>query len=63
MNDLSKQLVFTTDTCIACNKCISVCPTLTVNHAVTDASTGKDAIHIHGKYCIACGACFDACKH
>lgn len=63
MNDLSKQLVFTTDTCITCNKCISVCPALTVNHAVTDASTGKDAIHIHGKYCIACGACFDACKH
>ncbi len=63
MNNLLKQLVYSTDACIACNKCISVCPTLTVNHAVTDKVTGKAAIHIHGKYCISCGACFDTCKH
>ena len=30
---------------------------------MTDATTEKDAIHIHGKYCIACEACFDACQH
>lgn len=62
MNTNTTQLVFTSDTCIACNKCISVCPSLIVNHAVTDEN-GKDAIFVHGKYCIACGACFDACKH
>ena len=55
-------LVYTNDKCIGCNKCISVCPVPTANHA-TEISGGKSQIYVDGNACIACGACFDACKH
>ncbi|MCM1262145.1 MAG: methyl-accepting chemotaxis protein [Butyrivibrio sp.] len=55
------SLVYTNEKCIGCNKCISVCPVLTVNYAVEE--NGKNRIAVDGKQCIACGACFDACEH
>lgn len=55
------QLVYTNDACISCNKCISTCPILTVNHATE--KDGQSIINVHSKYCINCGACFNACKH
>lgn len=61
MNAQITQLVYTSENCIACNKCIATCPILNVNHATYEHE--KPIIHVHGKYCIACGACFDACKH
>ena len=51
----------TNDECIGCNKCISVCPTITANHAVI--TDGKAKIVVDGDRCVACGACFDVCKH
>lgn len=54
-------LVFTNDKCIGCNKCISVCPVLTANYAVSE--NGQNKIVVDGKQCISCGACFDACEH
>ena len=55
------SLVFTNDNCVGCNKCISVCPVLTANHAVIE--NGENRIVVDGKQCVACGACFDACAH
>ncbi len=55
-------LVFTNDDCIGCNKCISACPVITANRAVT-AENGSQRIEVDGDKCIACGACFDACEH
>lgn len=55
-------LVYTNDKCVACNKCISTCPVMRANRAVT-LEDGTTRIEVDGKACIACGACFDACKH
>lgn len=54
-------LVYTNDNCVGCNKCISVCPVLTANHAVIE--NGENKIVVDGKQCVSCGACFDACAH
>ncbi|TCL60606.1 4Fe-4S dicluster protein [Kineothrix alysoides] len=60
-NNAGKSLVYTNENCIGCNKCISVCPVLTANHAVEE--DGKSKIVVDGNVCISCGACFDACEH
>lgn len=57
-----KGLVFTNDKCIGCNKCIAVCPVITVNRAVK-LEDGSQRIEVDGEKCVACGACFDACEH
>lgn len=60
-NQVMDALVYTNDNCVGCNKCISVCPVLSANHAVEE--NGKNKIVVDGKACISCGACFDACAH
>jgi Na+-translocating ferredoxin:NAD+ oxidoreductase RNF subunit RnfB len=55
------SLVHTNENCIGCNKCISACSCLGANyHSEKD---GKNRIDVDGDRCIACGACFDVCKH
>ncbi len=56
-----KGLVYTNENCIGCNKCISVCPVLTANHAVVEGDNTR--IEVNGERCIGCGACFDVCEH
>lgn len=58
----SNGLVYTNEKCVACNKCISVCPVQGANIADIDEN-GKATIKVNKDACIACGACFDACKH
>ena len=55
------SLIYTNDNCVGCNKCISVCPVLTANHAVLE--NGENKIQVDGRQCVSCGACFDACAH
>lgn len=55
-------LVYTNEKCVACNKCISTCPVTKANRAVM-LEDGTTRIEVDGAACIACGACFDACKH
>ena len=62
MSSVTKGLVYTNEKCVACNKCISVCPVAGANHAVFDEN-GNASIFVNGDACISCGACFDACKH
>lgn len=54
-------LVYTNGNCVGCNRCISVCPVLTANSVAEE--NGRQVIHVDGKKCIGCGACFDACRH
>lgn len=60
-NQKTDALIYTNDNCVGCNKCISVCPVLTANHAVEE--NGENKIVVDGSQCISCGACFDACAH
>ncbi len=55
------SLVFTNDNCVGCNKCISACSCLGANQQ--SERDGKNRIEVDGDKCIACGACFDVCRH
>lgn len=50
-------MIFTNENCVGCNKCIKTCPILTANVAK------QNKVEVDIKACIACGACFDSCKH
>ena len=55
------SLVYTNDNCVGCNKCISACSCLGANIHVEENGISK--IQVDPDKCIACGACFDVCKH
>lgn len=55
------SLVYTNENCVGCNKCIGACSCMGAN--VQAEKDGKNRIEVDGTKCIACGACFDACKH
>ena len=55
------SLVFTNENCVGCNKCISACSCLGANVQVE--KNGMNRIEVDSDKCIACGACFDVCKH
>ena len=50
-------MIFTTEKCVGCNKCIRTCPVLTANVA------HNNTIDVNDDMCIQCGACFDNCRH
>lgn len=60
--ELNTGLIRTNSNCVGCNKCISVCSCLGATVA-TENEEGQNIIAVDGSKCIACGACFDACKH
>lgn len=55
------ELVYTTDDCIGCNKCIRVCSC--IGACISTSENGRDRITVDSTKCIACGACLDACEH
>ena len=57
-----QDLIFTTDKCIGCNRCIAACPVLNANHVV-EREDKTQYIHVDASKCMACGACLDACEH
>lgn len=61
MTKLNQGLIYTTDECIGCNKCISGCPVLGANIAVIE--NGNNKIHVDGSKCIHCGHCIEICGH
>ena len=54
-------LVYTSENCVGCNKCIRACSCL--GACVADEREGSSFIHVDPDKCIACGACIDACEH
>ncbi len=54
-------LIFTNEKCVGCNRCISVCPVITANVAVT--VDGVQRVEVNSEQCIGCGSCFDVCEH
>ena len=55
-------LVYTNEHCVACNKCIAVCPVENANRVVRNED-GTHHIEVNSDACIVCGACFDVCQH
>ena len=51
------MLIYTSDDCTGCNKCVRVCPTLVSNIAQ------DNKILVNRDSCVACGACLKACGH
>ncbi len=56
-----ERIVYTNEKCIGCNKCISVCPSISAN--VSDMEDGHCRIVVDNNACVACGSCFTACAH
>ena len=50
------ELIYTTDLCTGCNKCVRSCPVLTANIA-----TQEGYVTVDPDKCIVCGECFDVC--
>lgn len=61
MGQLNKGLVYTDEKCAGCNRCISVCPVVQANRAVTENNENK--VLVDGEACVQCGACMDVCHH
>lgn len=57
-----KKIMYTTQDCVGCNKCIDACPVITAN-LVVHQEEGKQSIQVNSQTCIACGACLDVCEH
>jgi len=47
--------------CVGCNRCLRVCPIDGANHVYTE--DGQIKVSIQGDKCIACGFCFETCRH
>lgn len=59
---MDKQtLIYTTDDCIGCNKCIKSCPGIGVNHSVREGENSR--IIVDPEKCIHCGTCLRNCDH
>ncbi len=56
-----EQLVFTTDTCVGCNRCIGACSCKGAN--IAKKKNDENVIEVDADKCVACGACFDVCEH
>lgn len=59
--DINKGLIFTSNNCIGCNKCIKGCPVIGANIAVID--NGNARIVVDDSKCIRCGKCLKNCDH
>ena len=59
----AKELVYTNDKCVGCNKCINACSAMGACISTEADETGRSRINVDPERCVACGACFDACEH
>ncbi|MCR4890735.1 MAG: diguanylate cyclase [Lachnospiraceae bacterium] len=54
-------LIYTTDNCVGCNKCVRVCSA--PGASVSRHWQNRTWIHVDDDRCIGCGVCFDVCEH
>lgn len=56
-----ERLVYTTDACVGCNRCIGACSCKGAN--IAKKTNNENVIEVDADKCVACGACFDVCEH
>lgn len=57
----NEGLIYTSDNCIGCNKCIKGCPVIGSNIALSKEEGSR--IVVDGTKCIHCGKCLKNCEH
>lgn len=62
-DQLNGGVIFTTNNCIGCNKCISGCPVPGANVVVKEQDTERCTVQVDPQKCILCGSCVNACVH
>lgn len=60
---LNSGIVYTTDNCIGCNKCISGCIAVGANVVEKNKSTGGYSVKVDPTKCVLCGNCVSTCVH
>lgn len=58
---MREGLIYTTDNCIGCNKCVRICSSF--GASVSRSGPNMALININAERCIVCGACVDVCGH
>ena len=61
MRRYNDGMIYTNDKCVACNRCVHVCPAVGAN--VTANDEGRISIDVSDKNCIHCGKCIKECVH
>ncbi|MBO4904023.1 MAG: EAL domain-containing protein [Lachnospiraceae bacterium] len=61
MRRYNDGMIYTNDKCVACNRCVHVCPAIGAN--VTANDEGRISIDVSDKNCIHCGRCIKECVH
>ena len=61
MRRYNEGMIYTDDKCVACNRCVHVCPAVGANVTANDA--GRISIDVSDKNCIHCGRCIKECIH
>ncbi len=59
----TRSLVYTTENCVGCNKCIKACNCVGACVSVEREDISGFRIEVDSDRCIACGACIDVCIH
>ena len=54
-------MIYTNDRCVACNRCVHICPAVGAN--VTANAEGRISIDVSDKNCVHCGRCIKECVH
>ncbi len=63
LQELNSGIVFTNDSCIGCNKCISGCIAVGASVVVRDETSGRYSVLVDPNKCIFCGTCIEMCVH
>lgn len=54
-------MIYTNDRCVACNRCVHICPAVGAN--VTANEDGRISVDVSDKNCVHCGKCIKECVH
>ena len=60
---MAKELVYTNENCVGCNKCINVCSAMGACISTVADASGRSHISVDPARCVGCGACLDVCQH
>lgn len=64
MSRFNTGIIYTTDRCIGCNKCVSSCPSMGANISLSQLQNMEIPSHIevNDKKCTHCGLCLSSCN-